>query len=266
MQKRREELQAKGVKGDALRASAGPGVARRPTCDDNSLNDGGIADRAIAALNAGQGQAVLPRRRVRQAAPAVRRAEEVLGPVPAGRADQAARRTATPPKGAPELAFTDFGELRSYHDMPKDAEPVSDEQARELIHGYYAAISYMDAQVGRVLAELDELGLRDNTIVVLWGDHGWHLGEQGMWCKHTNYENATRAALMISVPAARQAAARRPTRWSSSWTSTRRSCELAGLRTAARARRARASRRCSTTRRGRGRRPRSASTRGRAAR
>jgi iduronate 2-sulfatase len=106
----------------------------------------------------------------------------------------------TKPEGSPDLAFTNFGELRAYEGMPKDPEPVSDQQARELIRGYYAATSYMDAQVGRLLGELDKLGLRENTIVILWGDHGWHLGEQGQWCKHTNFENSARAALMLSAP------------------------------------------------------------------
>jgi iduronate 2-sulfatase len=62
----------------------------------------------------------------------------------------------------------------------------------------------MDAQVGRVLAELDRLGLRDNTIVVLWGDHGWQLGEHGLWNKHTNFEVATRSALVVSSPTQKQ--------------------------------------------------------------
>ncbi|HUR59646.1 MAG TPA: sulfatase/phosphatase domain-containing protein, partial [Opitutaceae bacterium] len=61
-------------------------------------------------------------------------------------------------------------------------------------------ISYMDAQVGKVLEELDRLGLRDKTIVILWGDHGWKLGEHDAWCKHTNCENDTNVPLLLSVP------------------------------------------------------------------
>ena len=77
---------------------------------------------------------------------------------------------------------------------------VSDEEARTLIHAYHAALSYMDAQLGRVLDELDRLSLASSTIIVLWGDHGWHLGDHGMWCKHTNYEEATHIPLLVSAP------------------------------------------------------------------
>ena len=104
-----------------------------------------------------------------------------------------------PPKDVFKPALSSWRELRNYNDMPQDG-PVTDKQARELIHGYYAATSYTDAQIGKLLAALDKLGLRDNTIVILWGDHGWQLGEHGMWCKHTNFEIATRSLLMISAP------------------------------------------------------------------
>jgi iduronate 2-sulfatase len=113
----------------------------------------------------------------------------------------------TPPEGAPNYAPTTWGELRQYSDMP-DAGPVTDEQARTLIHGYYAATSYMDAQVGRVMDELDRLKLADNTIIVLWGDHGWHLGDHGMWCKHSNYEEATRIPLLVVAPGVAKANSR----------------------------------------------------------
>lgn len=104
-----------------------------------------------------------------------------------------------PPEGAPAFAPTTWGELRQYSDIP-DTGPVTLEQARQLIHGYHAAVSYMDAQLGRVLAELDRLGLADNTIIMVWGDHGWHLGDHGMWCKHTNYEQAARIPLLFCAP------------------------------------------------------------------
>jgi iduronate 2-sulfatase len=109
----------------------------------------------------------------------------------------------TPPEGAPPFAPTTWGELRNYSNVP-DKGPISDELQRMLIHGYRAATSYMDAQVGRVLDALRETGLEQNTIIVLWGDHGWHLGDHGMWCKHTNYEQATRIPLIVVKPDASQ--------------------------------------------------------------
>lgn len=110
------------------------------------------------------------------------------------------------PKGAPDYAVLPGGELRSYHGIP--AGPIPDDLARQLKHGYYAAISYMDAQLGRVLDELDRLGLTDKTIIVLWGDHGWKLGEHAAWCKHSNVENDTNAPLLISVPGLKSAGQR----------------------------------------------------------
>ena len=112
-----------------------------------------------------------------------------------------------PPKDAPAWALHEWSELRSFVGMPKTG-PLSDEQARQMIHGYRAATSYLDAQAGRVLDELDRLGLREKTIVVFWGDHGWQLGEHGLWCKHTNFELATRAPLILSAPGMKSAGRR----------------------------------------------------------
>jgi len=103
------------------------------------------------------------------------------------------------PAGAPEFVGHNNSELKSYADIPNQGE-VSDALARRLRHGYYAAISYMDAQVGLVLDALEKEGLADNTVIVLWGDHGWQLGEHGLWHKHTNFEVSARAPLIISVP------------------------------------------------------------------
>jgi len=113
----------------------------------------------------------------------------------------------TLPEGAPAYVGNGMGELRQYAGTPLRG-PVPDEMARSLIHGYYASVSYMDAQLGKVLGELDRLGLRESTIVVLWGDHGWHLGDHGLWTKHTPFEQATRAPLILSVPGMKSAGRR----------------------------------------------------------
>ncbi len=92
-----------------------------------------------------------------------------------------------------------WGELRNYHGIPQEG-PVSEATARQLIRGYHASVSFVDAQIGRLLDALDELGIAERTIIVLWGDHGWQLGEHGFWCKHTNFEVASRAPLLIVAP------------------------------------------------------------------
>jgi arylsulfatase A-like enzyme len=111
------------------------------------------------------------------------------------------------PKGAPSYATTNWGELRNYYGIPKKG-PCSDELARTLIHGYYACITYIDAMIGRLLDELDKLKLRDNTMIILWGDHGWKLGEHAGWCKHTNFELDTHVPMIISVPGMKTAGQR----------------------------------------------------------
>jgi len=100
---------------------------------------------------------------------------------------------------APDESMHNSGELRAYRDIPPTGR-LSDTMARNLIHGYYACVSYIDAQVGKVLNALDEMGLSDNTIVVLWGDHGWNLREHGLWCKHCNFETSLHAPLIIKDP------------------------------------------------------------------
>jgi iduronate 2-sulfatase len=92
-----------------------------------------------------------------------------------------------------------YSELRSYADFP-DTGPIPEDKMREAMHGYYAATAYADACLGKVLNALDGLGLRDNTIVILWGDHGWHLGEHSHWGKSTNFEICTRSPLILSTP------------------------------------------------------------------
>ncbi|MEJ7740337.1 MAG: sulfatase [Chitinophagaceae bacterium] len=103
------------------------------------------------------------------------------------------------PVNVPSIALSNWGELRAYKDIPSKG-PLSPEQSRQLRHGYYACVSHMDAQVGKVLDELKRLGLDKNTIVILWGDHGWKLGDYGDWCKHTNFELDANAALILRAP------------------------------------------------------------------
>ncbi len=109
----------------------------------------------------------------------------------------------TPPENAPAESLHNWGELRAYAGIPAEG-PVTDEMARELIHGYYACVSYTDAQIGLVLEELARLGLDRSTIVILWGDHGWNLREHGLWCKHCNYETSLHTPLILSVPGKEQ--------------------------------------------------------------
>jgi iduronate 2-sulfatase len=111
------------------------------------------------------------------------------------------------PKNAPVYATTTWGELRNYHGIPKEG-PCSDELARQLIHGYYACVSYIDSMIGRLLDELDRLKLRDSTVIILWGDHGWKLGEHAGWCKHTNFELDTHVPMILSVPGMKTAGER----------------------------------------------------------
>lgn len=105
----------------------------------------------------------------------------------------------SPPAGAPPFAPGPWGELRQYQGIPNQG-PLAQEQALHLIHGYHAAMSYMDAQLGKVLDALDQNGFAENTIIVFWGDHGWHLGDHGLWCKHTNYEQAAHIPLLVAAP------------------------------------------------------------------
>lgn len=106
------------------------------------------------------------------------------------------------PKGAPPYAVKYGTEIDQYVPIPTNVtdEPFPDSLIRKLIHGYYAGVSYVDAQIGKVLEELAASGLDNNTIVVLWGDHGYMLGDMGMWTKHVNYELANHIPLIMSAP------------------------------------------------------------------
>ncbi len=109
------------------------------------------------------------------------------------------------PRDAPTIAGKRGGEISNYQPVPEDVSILfSEELKRNLIHGYYASTSFVDAQIGKVLDELNASGLANNTIVVLWGDHGFHLGDLGIWTKHTNYEQANHIPILISAPGVTQ--------------------------------------------------------------
>lgn len=104
------------------------------------------------------------------------------------------------PKNAPAFAARSGDDFYWYAGVPQDRK-IDEAYGRRCLHGYLAAISYVDALVGQVLKALEETGLAENTVVVFWGDHGYYMGEHGWWGgKHNNYEGATNAPLIVSLP------------------------------------------------------------------
>lgn len=190
------EGEKKGLSIDEIRIlGKGPAVESADVAD-NAYPDGQIADKAVESLRKHKNERFFmcvgfPKPHLPFAAP--KRYWDLY------ERDQFEVPKKVRPEGAPSLAFTVWGELRGYRGMPKDGL-LTDKLTRELKHGYAASVSYMDAQVGKVMAELNRQGLRDNTIVVFWGDHGWKLGEYGTWCKHTNFELDAEVPLIISAP------------------------------------------------------------------
>lgn len=117
------------------------------------------------------------------------------------RADIPLAQHPDPPKNVyAELSLHRNGELTGRYDALADPLNATDAEARRLRHGYAACVSYIDAQIGKLLNELDRLGLRENTIVVVWGDHGWHLGDLHVWGKHTTFEFSMRSSLLVRAP------------------------------------------------------------------
>ena len=201
---RRAEGHKKGLRGTRLyNYSAGPPVENADV-PDNAYYDGGLADAAKTALNSLAEQdkpffLAVGFHKPHLPFTSPKRYWDLYDPDSITLASNPEA-----PEGAPAIAMHTFGELRAYQGIPKEG-PLSDEQARKLIHGYYACVSFVDAQIGKVLDELQRLGLSDNTLVIVWGDHGWHLGDHGLWCKHTNFESATRVPMLVRVPGARTA-------------------------------------------------------------
>jgi arylsulfatase A-like enzyme len=188
--KAKVELSAKG-RGPVVEQVIGP---------DNCLHDGELADMAIKALKDLKGK---PQQPFFLAVGFIKPHLPFNAPKKYFDLYDPAKIPLAPnpfyPLGAPAYAIPPGGELGSYSGLPA-ARPFPEDFARKLKHGYYACVSYVDAQVGRVLDELERQGMSSNTIVILWGDHGWKLGEHQAWAKHTNVENDTRAPLMIYVP------------------------------------------------------------------
>jgi iduronate 2-sulfatase len=196
IKQRTEEGKRNGVEIDQLRILGKGPATEVADVDDDAYPDGRTANQAIESLRANKDKPFFmcvgfAKPHLPFAAP--KRYWDLY------RRDQFEVPERTLPADAPSLAFTVWGELRSYLGMPKEG-PLSDVQTRELQHGYAASVSFADAQVGKVLGELDRLDLRKNTIVVLWGDHGYKLGEYGAWCKHTNLELDTRVPFIVSAP------------------------------------------------------------------
>jgi iduronate 2-sulfatase len=111
-----------------------------------------------------------------------------------------------PPENANKYTLRSWGELRNYYGMPQTTAPVGPDTTLILRRGYYACVSYVDALIGKILDELEALDLADNTIIVLWGDHGYKLGDYGYWCKWSNMDIDTRVPLIFSVPGGKQEA------------------------------------------------------------
>jgi iduronate 2-sulfatase len=184
-----------------------------PDVPDNVLHDGYLTDRAITTLqdlaknrSAGEGGAAQP---FFLAVGFLKPHMPFIAPKKYWDLYDRSKITLAennfPPRDAPPIASQVFwNEARAQSDVPANG-PILPEQSRELRHGYYACVSFVDAQIGRIMDELARLGLSENTIVVLWGDHGYSLGENSIWAKCTNFETSVRAPLIISTPGGRAA-------------------------------------------------------------
>jgi iduronate 2-sulfatase len=199
MARRRAEAKQRGLTGKALSRATRGTATEMADVADNAYTDGAIAELGVQTLRelkereepfflaVGFLKPHLPFN-------APKRYWDLYDPEAIRLADNP-----FPPKNVTPYSLTTWGELRAYDGIPAKGD-LTEQQARQLKHGYYACVSFLDANVGKLLDELDRLGLAENTIVVLWGDHGWKLGEHNAWCKHTNFENDAHAPLIIRAP------------------------------------------------------------------
>jgi len=199
-----QKLRAAGIKdpdrGPQKPFYAGPAF-ESPDCADDDLTDGDLTREAVAALRQLAAKPDQPfflavgfvNPHVPWVAP--KKYHDLYDP-----ADIKVPENRYPPHGAPRYAARSGDDFYWYGNVPRDRK-IDEAFGVRCLHGYMAAISYIDACVGRILGELDRLGLRDNTIVVFWGDHGYYMGEHNWWGgKHNNYEGATNAPLIIAMP------------------------------------------------------------------
>ena len=204
VRKYRNEMKAAGKvmpqKGQGAAFYAGPAF-EAPDVPDDTLADGDIAREAVAALGQLKNKSEQPfflavgfhNPHVPWVAP--KKYWDLYNP-----GDIRLPDNQYPPKDAPNFAARSGDDFYWYGNVPKDRR-ITPEFGRRCLHGYLAAVSYIDAQVGRLLDALSRLGLERNTLVILWGDHGYYMGEHGWWGgKHNNYEGATRAPLIVAVP------------------------------------------------------------------
>jgi len=200
----REEMKAAGKaipsRGEGAAFYAGPAF-EAPDVPDDELADGDIAREAVAALRELAGKPEQPfflgvgfhNPHVPWVAP--KKYWDLYDPQDIPLPDNQ-----YPPRNAPDFAARSGADFYWYGNVPKDRN-ITPQFGRRCLHGYLAAVSYIDTLVGRLLDALAKNGLTENTLVIFWGDHGYYMGEHGWWGgKHNNYEGATRAPLIISVP------------------------------------------------------------------
>lgn len=172
-------------------------ITEAPDVPDSALYDGQVAERAIQTLRQ------IKDRPFFLAVGFLRPHIPYVAPKKYWEMHEAGKfeppTNSRPPEGVPPIAMEVGQSVRTYEGVPL-MEPIDEQLSRHMAHGYYATVSYIDAQVGRVIDELERLELSENTIVVFWSDHGFHLGEQGLWNKATNFEAATRVPLIIRAP------------------------------------------------------------------